>query len=89
MDRLLAEITQSGHVAYAIARGTHRVFFRDMEIGELNVEELRFRAARQWSESADEGIWPIALNRRSRLDRSADTGRLFRNLSSSWIDRQV
>ena len=25
----------------------YRVFFRDMEIGELNVEELRFRAARR------------------------------------------
>ncbi len=25
----------------------YKVFFRDMEIGELNVEELRFRAARR------------------------------------------
>ena len=25
----------------------YRVFFRDMEIGELNAEELRFRAARR------------------------------------------
>jgi hypothetical protein len=25
----------------------YRVLFRDMEIGELNVEELRFRAARR------------------------------------------
>ena len=25
----------------------HKVFFRDMEIGELNAEELRFRAARR------------------------------------------
>jgi hypothetical protein len=25
----------------------YRVFFREMEIGELNVEELRFRAARR------------------------------------------
>jgi hypothetical protein len=25
----------------------YKVFFRDMEIGELNAEELRFRAARR------------------------------------------
>jgi hypothetical protein len=31
----------------SIAPGFYRVFFRDMEIGELNVEELRFRAARR------------------------------------------
>jgi hypothetical protein len=30
-----------------ITPGFYRVFFRDMEIGELNVEELRFRAARR------------------------------------------
>jgi hypothetical protein len=30
-----------------ITPGLHRVFFRDMEIGELNVEELRLRAARR------------------------------------------
>jgi hypothetical protein len=30
-----------------ITLGFYRVFFRDMEIGELNVEELRFRVARQ------------------------------------------
>ena len=30
-----------------ITAGFYRVFFRDMEIGELNVEELRFRAARR------------------------------------------
>jgi hypothetical protein len=27
--------------------GFYRVFFRDLEIGELNAEELRFRAARR------------------------------------------
>ena len=30
-----------------ITPGFYRDFFRDMEIGELNVEELRFRAARR------------------------------------------
>ena len=30
-----------------ITPGLYRVIFRDMEIGELNVEELRFRAARR------------------------------------------
>ena len=29
------------------APGLYRVFFRDMEIGEFNSEELRFRAARR------------------------------------------
>jgi hypothetical protein len=27
--------------------GFYRVYFRDLEIGELNAEELRFRAARR------------------------------------------
>jgi hypothetical protein len=31
----------------SIAPGYYRVFFRDMEIGELNAEELRFRSARR------------------------------------------
>jgi hypothetical protein len=31
----------------SITPGFYRVFFREMEIGELNVEELRFRAARR------------------------------------------
>jgi hypothetical protein len=35
-----------------ITPGFYRVFFRDMEIGELNVEELRFRATQGWSEFA-------------------------------------
>ena len=26
-----------------VAEGSHRVFFRDVEIGEFNVEDLRFR----------------------------------------------
>ena len=30
-----------------ITPGLYRVFFRDMEIGEFNAEELRFRAARR------------------------------------------
>jgi hypothetical protein len=33
--------------AELITLGLYRVFFRDMEIGELNSEELRFRAARR------------------------------------------
>jgi hypothetical protein len=31
----------------AVTPGFYRVFFRDMEIGGLNVEELRFGAARR------------------------------------------
>lgn len=30
-----------------VTPGSYRVFFRDMEIGELNAEELRFRAVRR------------------------------------------
>jgi hypothetical protein len=30
-----------------ITTGFYRVFFRSMEIGELNAEELRFRSARR------------------------------------------
>jgi hypothetical protein len=30
-----------------ITPGFYSVFFRDMEIGQLNVEELRFRVARR------------------------------------------
>jgi hypothetical protein len=30
-----------------ISRGLYRVFFRNIEIGELNAEELRFRSARR------------------------------------------
>ena len=30
-----------------ITPGFYRVYFRDMEIGELNAEELRFQAARR------------------------------------------
>jgi hypothetical protein len=30
-----------------VTPGLYKVFFRDMEIGELNPEELRFRAARR------------------------------------------
>jgi IS4 transposase len=30
-----------------VTPGFYRVFFRDMEIGELDSEELRFRAARR------------------------------------------
>ena len=30
-----------------VTPGFYRVFFRDMEIGELNAEELRFRAVRR------------------------------------------
>ena len=31
----------------SVTPGFYRVFFRDLEIGELNAEELRFRAARR------------------------------------------
>ena len=31
----------------SVTPGFYRVFFRDLEIGELNTEELRFRAARR------------------------------------------
>jgi hypothetical protein len=30
-----------------ISQGFYRVYFRDLEIGELNAEELRFRSARR------------------------------------------
>jgi hypothetical protein len=43
----------------------YKVFFRDMEIGELNAEELRFRAARRVFELADERIgliWSDPVN---------------------------
>jgi hypothetical protein len=30
-----------------VTPGFYRVFFRDLEIGELNAEELRFRSVRR------------------------------------------
>jgi hypothetical protein len=46
---LLAAVTLQTNEREEVVRlaGFYRVFFRDMEIGELNVEELRFRAARR------------------------------------------
>lgn len=43
----ISEVFRFEELAFElISPGLYRVFFRDMEIGELNVEELRFRAAR-------------------------------------------
>lgn len=47
----ISEVFRFEELAFEfITPGFYRVFFRDMEIGELNVEELRFRACRrvQW-----------------------------------------
>lgn len=42
----ISEVFRLEELAFElITLGLHGVFFRDMEIGELNVEELRFRAA--------------------------------------------
>jgi hypothetical protein len=44
----ISEVFRFEELAFElITPGSYRVFFRDMEIGELNVEELRFRAARR------------------------------------------
>jgi hypothetical protein len=44
----ISEVFRLEELAFEwITPAFYRVFFRDMEIGELNVEELRFRAARQ------------------------------------------
>src|SRR5271155_1894656 len=44
----ISEVFRFEELAFElITPGFYRVFFRDMEIGELNVEELRFRAARR------------------------------------------
>jgi transposase InsO family protein len=44
----ISEVFRFEELAFElITPGLYRVFFRDMEIGELNVEELRFRAARR------------------------------------------
>jgi hypothetical protein len=57
----------------------YKVFFRDMEIGELNAEELRFRAARRVFELADERIGLLASTEDHAWERSPDTGRLERS----------
>ena len=44
----ISEVFRFEELAFElIAPGFYRVFFRDIEIGEFNVEELRFRAARR------------------------------------------
>src|SRR5882757_9389653 len=44
----ISEVFRFEELAFElITPGFYRVFFRDMDIGELNVEELRFRAARR------------------------------------------
>jgi hypothetical protein len=44
----ISEVFRFEELAFElITPGFYRVFFRDMEIGELNVEGLRFRAARR------------------------------------------
>jgi transposase InsO family protein len=44
----ISEVFRFEELAFElITPGLYRVFFRDMEIGELNSEELRFRAARR------------------------------------------
>ena len=49
-----------------ITPALYRVFFRDMEIGELNFEELRFRAARRVSLSTS----ALPCYRQLRLSRA-------------------
>jgi hypothetical protein len=39
-----------------ITPGLHRVFFRDMEIGELNSEELPSELREEWSETVNERV---------------------------------
>ena len=39
-----------------ITPGFYRAFFRDMEIGELNLEELRLELHGEWSEFAVIGL---------------------------------
>ena len=44
----ISEVFRFEELAFElITPGFYRVLFRDMEIGELNVEELRFRGARR------------------------------------------
>jgi hypothetical protein len=44
----ISEVFHFGELAFElITPGFYRVVFRDIEIGELNVEELRFRTARR------------------------------------------
>jgi hypothetical protein len=44
----ISEILRFEELGLEIVRpGLYRVFFRDLEIGEFNVEELRFRSARR------------------------------------------
>jgi hypothetical protein len=44
----ISEVFRFEELAFeSVTPGIYRVFFRDMKIGELNAEELRFRAARR------------------------------------------
>jgi len=44
----ISEVFRFEELAFElITPGCYRVFFRDMETGELDTEELRFRAARR------------------------------------------
>jgi integrase-like protein len=44
----ISEVFRFEELAFeSITPGVYRVFFRDMEIGELNAEELRLRSARR------------------------------------------
>ena len=44
----ISEVFRFEELAFELVKPEfYRVLFRDMEIGELNVEELRFRAARR------------------------------------------
>jgi hypothetical protein len=47
-NNIISEVFRFEELAFElITPGFYRVFFRDMEIGELNAEELRSRAARR------------------------------------------
>jgi hypothetical protein len=48
-DRVfISEVFRFEELGFEMVRqGFYRVFFRDLEIGEFNVEELRFRTARR------------------------------------------
>ena len=48
MARKAGEVFRFEELGFELVMpGLYRVFFRDMEIGELHAEELRFRAARR------------------------------------------
>ena len=56
----ISEVFRFEELAFElITPGFYRAFFRDMEIGELNLEELRLELHGEWSEFAAECV---ALN---------------------------